>query len=87
VSLEAEVPEALFDGMREFIRNHPQWDQYRLMQAALAGEPAAGPCCLLGGGEATVTLAGDGLGGRNTEFALAAAPLLASLGSSASSRR
>ncbi len=28
---------------------------------------------LLGGGEATVTVRGDGLGGRNTEFALAAA--------------
>jgi hypothetical protein len=23
--------------MREFVRVHPQWDQYRLMQAALAG--------------------------------------------------
>ncbi|MCP9881353.1 DUF2811 domain-containing protein [Cyanobium sp. Alchichica 3B3-8F6] len=23
--------------MREFVRLHPQWDQYRLMQAALAG--------------------------------------------------
>lgn len=47
------------------------------MQAASTGEPAAGPCCLLGGGEATVTLAGDGLGGRNTEFALAAAIAIA----------
>ncbi|MGE3796507.1 MAG: glycerate kinase, partial [Thermomicrobiales bacterium] len=28
---------------------------------------------LIGGGEATVTVRGDGLGGRNTEFALAAA--------------
>ncbi|HET7095623.1 MAG TPA: MOFRL family protein, partial [Thermomicrobiales bacterium] len=28
---------------------------------------------LVGGGEATVTVRGDGLGGRNTEFALAAA--------------
>jgi hydroxypyruvate reductase len=28
---------------------------------------------LLGGGEATVTVRGDGVGGRNTEFALAAA--------------
>ena len=37
ISLEAEVPEVLFDGMREFLRSHPQWDQYRLMQAALAG--------------------------------------------------
>ena len=36
VSLEAEVPEALFDGMREFIRNHPQWDQYSVITSALA---------------------------------------------------
>jgi hydroxypyruvate reductase len=31
---------------------------------------------LLGGGEATVTVRGDGVGGRNTEFALAAAQAL-----------
>jgi len=37
VSLEAEVPEALFEGMREFIRNHPQWDQYSVITSALAG--------------------------------------------------
>jgi hypothetical protein len=35
--LEAEVPEALFEGMREFIRNHPQWDQYSVITSALAG--------------------------------------------------
>jgi hypothetical protein len=37
VSIENQMPEDLFDAMREFIRCHPQWDQYRLMQAALAG--------------------------------------------------
>ncbi|MEB3242266.1 MAG: DUF2811 domain-containing protein [Cyanobacteriota bacterium] len=37
VSIENQMPEDLFDAMREFIRIHPQWDQYRLMQAALAG--------------------------------------------------
>ena len=31
------------------------------------------PACIISGGEATVTLRGDGLGGRNQEFALAAA--------------
>lgn len=35
---------------------------------------------LLGGGEATVTVRGNGLGGRNTEFALAAALALAEMG-------
>ncbi|MDM7953057.1 MAG: DUF2811 domain-containing protein [Cyanobium sp. CZS 25K] len=37
VSIENQMPEDLFEAMREFIRVHPQWDQYRLMQAALAG--------------------------------------------------
>ncbi|MFM9048365.1 MAG: DUF2811 domain-containing protein [Cyanobium sp.] len=37
VSVENQMPEDLFEAMREFIRLHPQWDQYRLMQAALAG--------------------------------------------------
>jgi hydroxypyruvate reductase len=35
---------------------------------------------LLGGGEATVTVRGDGIGGRNTEFALAAALSMTELG-------
>ncbi|MEK7241150.1 MAG: MOFRL family protein, partial [Planctomycetota bacterium] len=33
----------------------------------------SGPACLLAGGETTVTLKGDGRGGRNQEFALASA--------------
>ncbi len=36
-------------------------------------EADAGANVLVGGGEATVTVRGDGIGGRNTEFALAAA--------------
>jgi hydroxypyruvate reductase len=31
------------------------------------------PVCVLAGGETTVTISGNGLGGRNQEFALAAA--------------
>jgi hydroxypyruvate reductase len=42
-------------------------------QARLYRQPLAPPCCLLAGGETTVTVRGDGTGGRNTEFALAAA--------------
>jgi glycerate 2-kinase len=38
---------------------------------AKRGAPFSAPCVLLSGGEATVTLKGDGRGGRNTEFALA----------------
>lgn len=37
VSLRAEVPSALLDSMRAFIERHPNWDQYRLVQAAVAG--------------------------------------------------
>ena len=37
VSLWAEVPEPLLHSMRGFIEAHPNWDQYRLFQAALAG--------------------------------------------------
>ncbi len=37
VSLRAEVPEPLLEAMRQFIERHPNWDQYRLFQAALAG--------------------------------------------------
>jgi hypothetical protein len=37
VSLRAEVPEPLLAAMRSFIDQHPNWDQYRLFQAALAG--------------------------------------------------
>ncbi|MCJ7679930.1 MAG: glycerate kinase, partial [Candidatus Aminicenantes bacterium] len=37
------------------------------------GLPIAPPACLISGGETTVTIRGDGKGGRNQEFALAAA--------------
>jgi len=49
------------------------------MHASIAREvtesdrPVAAPACLISGGETTVTLDGDGLGGRNQEFVLAAA--------------
>ncbi|RJP79868.1 MAG: glycerate kinase [Desulfobacteraceae bacterium] len=37
------------------------------------GHPLPPPACILSGGETTVTVTGDGKGGRNQEFALAAA--------------
>jgi glycerate 2-kinase len=49
------------------------------MHAALAreivasGHPVRRPACLISGGETTVAIRGKGLGGRNQEFALAAA--------------
>lgn len=42
-------------------------------EAQRAGRPAKAPLCLLAGGETVVTLRGNGKGGRNQEFALAAA--------------
>jgi glycerate 2-kinase len=53
--------------------------QIARMHAAIAreirqsGEPIAPPACVIAGGETTVTIHGDGTGGRNQEFALAAA--------------
>lgn len=49
---------------------------------AICEQMPAGVDCVLGGGEATVTVRGDGVGGRNTEFALAAAIELDRSGSS-----
>ena len=37
------------------------------------GEPFAPPCVLISGGETTVTVRGDGRGGRNVEFLLSLA--------------
>ena len=36
VSMEAEIPEVLYRGMKDFIGAHPTWDQYRVMSSALA---------------------------------------------------
>ena len=43
-------------------------------EALTTNPPGTGkPACVISGGETTVTIQGDGLGGRNQEFALAAA--------------
>jgi len=39
----------------------------------ITGHPIKRPACIISGGEITVTIRGQGLGGRNQEFALAAA--------------
>jgi hydroxypyruvate reductase len=44
-----------------------------------SGAPLLPPACVITGGETTVTIRGDGLGGRNQEFALAAALDIAGL--------
>ena len=37
VTLEAEVPEALYRGLRTFLESHPHWDQVSVISCALAG--------------------------------------------------
>lgn len=49
----------------------------RRQAEVLLQQESAAPACLLWGGETTVTVQGDGVGGRNQEVALAAAPVLA----------
>ncbi|HWR50476.1 MAG TPA: glycerate kinase [Bryobacteraceae bacterium] len=43
------------------------------LEAAASKTPVKPPACIISGGETTVTIRGDGLGGRNQEFVLAAA--------------
>ena len=37
VSVENQLPQDLYDAMGRFIESHPQWDQYRMVQVAIAG--------------------------------------------------
>src|SRR5918912_4049346 len=50
-----------------------------LREVDASGHPLARPCCLIAGGETTVTVRGSGKGGRNQELALAAATPLRGL--------
>lgn len=54
------------------------------LRAALARATDAGrPACIVSSGETTVRVTGDGIGGRNQEFALACAEVLAASGAPA----
>ena len=48
-------------------------------EIASSGRPLPAPACVVAGGETTVTIRGDGLGGRNQELALAGALAIAGL--------
>ena len=37
ISFQTEIPKPIQEAMMTFIEDHPNWDQYRLLQAALAG--------------------------------------------------
>ena len=60
---------------REVARVHAEM----LRRVVSSGGPVALPACILSGGETTVTVRGAGKGGRNQEFALAAAISVAGL--------
>ncbi|MGC1489190.1 MAG: MOFRL family protein [Albidovulum sp.] len=45
-------------------------DACNIILAAIESAPKGQPACLIFGGETTVNLRGDGLGGRNQELAL-----------------
>jgi glycerate 2-kinase len=81
-ALEAAEKEAKSHGYRPLILSAMVEGEARevaLMHAGIAkqilasGHPIPAPACVLFGGETTVTLQGDGKGGRNTEFVLASA--------------
>ena len=48
-------------------------------EVAASGQPVSQPACVVAGGETTVTVSGEGRGGRNQEVALGAARGLAGL--------
>jgi hydroxypyruvate reductase len=50
-----------------------------LREVQASGHPLPRPCCMVAGGETTVTIRGKGRGGRNQELALAAALALQGL--------
>ena len=37
ISFKCELQENLQNAMNEFVEQHPNWDQYRILQAAIAG--------------------------------------------------
>lgn len=81
LALEAAAQRARHLGYRTMILSSEIQGETRevaRMHAAIAREvalrrrPVRPPVCLISGGETTVTLTGNGLGGRNQEFVLAA---------------
>jgi len=37
ISFQTKIPKKIQQAMKVYIEKHPNWDQYRLLQAALAG--------------------------------------------------
>lgn len=86
LSVEAAAREARRQGLRPLVLTTRLEGEARevarvlvavLRECVESSRPAAPPLCLLAGGETTVTVRGDGQGGRNQELAVAAAQCLA----------
>jgi len=82
LSVEAAAREARRQGLRPLVLTTRLEGEAReaarvlvavLRECVESSRPAAPPVCLLAGGETTVTVRGDGQGGRNQELAVAAA--------------
>ncbi len=88
LAIEAAAQEAFRLGYRPLILSSSIEGEARegaLLHAQIvreivaSGKPIPRPACILSGGETTVTVRGTGKGGRNQEFALAAAQSIAGL--------
>ena len=73
------TPHILSDSLEGEARDIGKAHAGMARQVALRGQPFTPPCVLLSGGETTVTLRGNGRGGRNVEFLLALALALDAL--------
>ncbi len=78
---QAALEQALKEGFNTFVLSNYLQGEASLVgkflatilrQVALHNQPIPRPACIIVGGETTVTLRGDGLGGRNQEIALGA---------------
>ena len=70
------TPYILSDGIEGEARDVALVHAAIARQIAARGQPFAAPCLLLSGGETTVTVRGQGRGGRNAEFLLSLAVAL-----------
>ncbi|OHD68499.1 MAG: hypothetical protein A2W19_14535 [Spirochaetes bacterium RBG_16_49_21] len=82
IALEAAKAEAVRRGYNSIIlsslvvgdtRDAALWHSGIAREAVSSSNPLPPPACIISGGETTVAVTGDGLGGRNMEFALHAA--------------
>jgi hydroxypyruvate reductase len=77
VAREAGIPAAILgDSIEGEARDVGKVMAGIALQIARRGQPVEAPCVLLSGGETTVTVRGNGRGGRNVEFLLSLAVAL-----------